>query len=244
VKRKIKNKKPKSRVLGYSLVILAAIILVAGGVYFFSDFFRTYSFEDAVKEIQKIDENHNVSFSDYEKGLEYIYSHPPKYPLNAGQIEPIVRGYAKIRGNEAVNLFVDFRKNLLEADKYYKLSQKTYKADPHTYGLRCSYLPYIQESAKNQNLSAQKLNASVTSLSLLKEKYPDNFEMLNISDSWIKLYSAIQEDFKAEISYKAGMFDSFCSNNTSNSTRKITRAANSTQNISANITVSSNRTTS
>ena len=197
---------------------MAAIVLIIGLVAFLCFFTVRYSFEDAVKEVEKIDARHNISFSDYDKGIEYLYTHPPRDPLNSGEIDPVIREYSRIKGDEPVNLFIDFRKNFFEADKYYKLSHKTYKADLHKYGMQCKNEQYIAESLGNKNISAQRMNASLMSLLLLKEKYPDNFKMLGISEEWIGLYHDLQIDFKAEMRYNEDLFKEFCSNQTTNIT--------------------------
>lgn|SRR3989338_6632028 len=217
--KKKKSKKQRS-IFRYVPVLLAVIVIAIGAIAFifqnsFMEFFKTqYSFEDAVNAIEKIDAKYNVSFSDYDEGLEYLYHHPPRDPLNAGEIGPILEDYSRISGDEPVNLLVGFRKNFLEADKYYKLSKKTVKADLSNYGLQCKNEPYIFESIENQNISIQKINESLSSLLLLKEKYPENFAILDISDKWIDLYQDIIIDSQAEITYKIDFFNQFCLNQT------------------------------
>ncbi|MEM4336532.1 MAG: hypothetical protein QXG86_00835 [Candidatus Woesearchaeota archaeon] len=213
-----KKKKENYNIIKYLPVVGASIFIIIGLVFLFLKPYTMgiYSFEGAVVKVSKIDSKYNVSFSDYSRGLEYLYSHPPRDPLNSREIDPIIEEYSKISGDEATNLFIDFRKNLLLADKYYKLSQKTYRADLHKYGIKCSNAPYIFESINNQNISAHVLNKSVSSLLLLKERYPEKFEKLNISESWINLYKNIPIDFEAEIKYKIDLFNSFCANKTTN----------------------------
>jgi hypothetical protein len=222
-KMNAKKSKKKKNAFRYIPVMLAAIVLALGIFAFVSEpsfigFFNTrYSFDDAVKAVEKIDAKYNVSFSDYSKGLMYLYSHPPKDPLNAWKIDLVLKDYSKISGDEPANLFVNFRENLLEADKYYKLSRKTYKSDIH-YAVVCKNRQYFMESLENKENSLQRINTSLSSLISLKQNYPENFAVLNISEDWINLYSDIQEDFTAEIKYDAETFNSFCSNQTINIT--------------------------
>ncbi|MBW3022713.1 hypothetical protein KY308_01250 [Candidatus Woesearchaeota archaeon] len=226
MKKKGKNQSKEKHLskLSYIPIFLAAAIMAIGFVSFVMDpvFFGLFtgkveSFEDAVQMVQKIDSEHNISFSDYDNGFYYIYHNPRADPLNVGEIDDILKQYSRIHGDEAVQLFIDFRMNLLEAEKYFKISKKSSKGDIFEYGLRCRNEPYIFESIENQNISAQRISASTTSLLALKSKYPDEFSLLGISDDWIDLYLAMPEDFQAEIEYTLENFNKFCLNSTSES---------------------------
>jgi len=205
----------KIRKLALPIVIIAFVALLLVVLLKIYPIKIASSFEEAVSIIDEIDKSHNISFSDYERGIPYLIS-KPRYPnpLNTPEIDILVREYKSIIGDEAVNLFTSFRAHLAEAEKYYKLSTKTYRADIHHYGISCSNREYVVESISNINKSIDELNLSVKSITNLKQKYPQNFNFLNISENWIKLMNDSMVDFQAEIDYKITEWNKFCKNNT------------------------------
>jgi len=173
------------------------------------------SLEKAVEIVDKIDEEHNISFSDYKNGIYYLQSNP-RYPnpFNFDEMDTVVREYKSVWGNEPVNLFIDFRSFLVEAEKYYRLSLKSSKGDLAKYGVSCSNRQYVLDSINNTQKSIEKLNLMLQSLGSLKQKYPDEFNFLNISNKWIKLMNTTAEDFQGEIDYKKDTWNRLCGNST------------------------------
>jgi len=211
-----KKREQKRNYLRFIPLVLAAIVLAAGIAVFVSEptilgfFNRQYSFSDAWSAVKSIENAHNVSFSDYDRGFDYVYRHPPKDPLNVNDVDPLVSEYDKISGDKSITLLVNSRKDFFEAYRYYLLSKKTYKADIHLYPLVCSNRQYIEESAENQKRAAEKLNSSVSYIIALQDSYPEYFSELGISEKWISLYSAIPEDLQAEINYKIDAYNALC----------------------------------
>jgi len=208
----------KSNLKQYLILIFSVLVILF--VFFLVFKQKHYSFDEAVEKINRIDERHNVSFSDYQKGLFYLRYHP-RYPnpFNVDEIKEVIKEYSKINGDEPTNLFVDFRKNLLEAEMNYRLSYKNYKGDIQNYPLQCRNKNYVYESVAYQNESIREINEMLTNLSLLKERYPIEFSKLNISEDWIKLMNNTIVDFQADIDFKLETFNQFC--NKSNETALV-----------------------
>lgn len=176
-------------------------------------------FGSAVNKISKIDKANNISFSDYSNGLEYLRTHP-RYPdpLNLNEIDPILEKYNKISGSEAVNLYVSFRRNLLLSEKYHQLAYKTYKGVTEEYGIRCSWKDYILESIDNQKKCVEAGTKAVKDIRELKEKYPDKFNQLNISDEWLTNTKNFYIDYEGDVGKKENDYRYFC---VLNMTKKI-----------------------
>jgi hypothetical protein len=178
---------------------------------------KAKTFEDAVRLVSKIDANHNISFSDYKKGIFYLESHP-RYPnpFNFDEMDVVLNEYGSIvaeSSDESARLFVDFRKQLVEAEKYYRLSRSSSKGDLHQYGVSCKNYPYYVSSLENTNASIEKIELMLETLKDLKEKYPENYNSLNLSGDWVKLMNDEITDFNAEMKYKIDLWDQFCIGN-------------------------------
>ncbi len=208
-----KNEKPrKNRWVGIAVIVVVFALILF--LFSYSAFFsgrKASTFGEAVQMVEEIDSAHNISFSDYQRGLYYLEDNP-RYPnpLNFDEMEVVLEEYDEIRGDGNVELFTDFRINLLEAEKYYRLSQKSYKADLHNYGLRCKNEPYILESINNTGKSVENIREMLANLDELNEKYPEDFNSLNISGEWIKIMANEIIDLEAEASYKKAFFNNFC----------------------------------
>jgi hypothetical protein len=232
VKEKAKKIEAKKRMPKWILpAIIIAAIIAAVFVIWQSGIFGRYapSFNDAVKMVGGIDKAHHISFSNYQKGIYYLESHP-RYPnpFNFDEMGSVAKEYRSIVGNEAVKLFIDFRSNLVEAEKYYRLSKKSSRGQPGTYGVECKNEPYFLEALNNTEKSIEKVNLMLESLGQLREKYPSEYESLNISDNWVKLMNNTPVDFTAEMQYNKDVFYQFCNktnstNSTINSTINLTQ---------------------
>lgn len=210
-KKRIKKKKTNYFAICMFVVAVALIIFI-----FISTFKqKTYTFDEAVKKISQIDSRHNISFSDYEKGLFYLRA-KPRYPnpFNVAEMQEVLEEYSAIVGDRAANLFVDFRKNLLEAEMHYRLSYKRWEGDIQNNPLQCKNKGYIAESIAHQNSSIKKINAMLINVTELKVNYPNEFSKLNISEKWIKLMNDTITDFNGDITYKLDFYNRFCLNKT------------------------------
>lgn len=172
-------------------------------------------FTEAVKRINEIDNNYGISLSDYENGMEYLRAEP-RYPnpINPDDIDFIVEKYSEIWGSEPVNLYVSFRKNLLLAEKHYKLAYKSYKGVIEKYGIRCSYKEQILESFENQRNSAQFGQQAISDLKQLRENYPEEFNYLNITDEWITTNKNFFTDLEGDVGRQERKYEYFCLNMT------------------------------
>jgi len=208
-----KKEKPKSGRWVLPAVIIVFIVLLAVVLWFLFPVKIAKDFGQAVSFADEIDKAHNISFSDYSRGIYYLISNP-RYPnpLNPDEIETLTREYGMVYGSESVKLFTGFRINLANAEKYYKLSGKTYKANLHDYGINCKSRDAVVESIENLNKSIQNLNIAINNIAELEQKYPSEFGILNISQDWINLINASGEDFQAEIEYKITEWNKFCNN--------------------------------
>jgi hypothetical protein len=213
---------------------LAILVLLLCTACSMTEFFRgnnlneASNFNGTVDKINAIDKENNISFSDYENGLEYLRTHM-RYPdpLNTDEIDPIIKEYAEITttGEEAAGLYVSFRKNILLSEKHYMLAYKSYKGDIKKYGVRCSFNESILESFSNQNKSIALGRDALQDIKALKEKYPNEFSQLNISDEWMEMMDDFYTDSEGDLGYKNQQYEYFCivrpqkiQNNTLNST--------------------------
>ncbi len=219
VKKKISKKKnsvsekteAKSKKPFFILIIIAVAIIVTLMLVIFP---KAYSFEEAVQKVEKIDNSYNISFSDYSKGLYYLQYNPRyPHPLNPPEMDEIIKKYSSIKGEEPVELFIDFRTSLMEAEKHYRQSKKSYKGEPVKYGVYCSQSEKLNASIENTEKTIEKMKEALSSIEKLRQEYPEKFEMLEISEDWIDLLSDEAIDFKAEIRYKRETFDEICYGN-------------------------------
>ena len=190
------------------LAILALLLCTACSM---AGFFTGNNFNDAVAKINKIDAANNISFSDYSNGLEYLRMHP-RYPdpLNINEIDPIINKYAKVVGTADTNIYVSFRKNLLLSEKHYMLAYKTYKGDTEKYGIDCSYNESILESFQNKNMSIKLGRNALQNINELKEKYPNEFSQLNISDEWLTNAKNFYIDLEGSLGHQKEIYNYFC----------------------------------
>ncbi len=200
------------------LAILALLLFTSCSM---AGFFTGNNFKDAVNKINAIDKENGISLSDYENGLEYLRLHP-RYPdpLNIEEIDPIIEKYSKVTGDEAANLYVSFRKNLLLSEKHYMLAFKTYKGNIEKYGIRCSYNESILESFSNQNKSISFGTDALKNIKELKEKYPNEFSQLNISDKWLTNTKNTYIDTEGNLGHQKELYNYFCVEKHQNNTLK------------------------
>lgn len=197
------------------VAISVIVIIIAAGVASYFIFFadsRATSFNKAVNLISEIDEAHQISFDSYEKGIYYLESHP-RYPnpFNFNEMDQVISEYSALKADDkAANLYIDFRINLLEAEKYYRLSKKSARSDIHLYGIRCRDAPIVVESIHNIYNSIDELNQTFETLMKLKEKYPKNYNSLELSEEFVDKISKESIDFEAEITFKTDNWKDFC----------------------------------
>ncbi len=200
---------------------LAILVLLLCTACSMAEFFTGNNFNYAVAKINKIDAANNISFSDYSNGLEYLRMHP-RYPdpLNINEIDPITKEYSKVVGAETTNLYASFRKNLLLSEKHYMLAYKTYKGDIEKYGIICSNNESILESFQNKNMSIEFGRNALQNINELKEKYPNEFSQLNISDEWLTNTKNFYIDLEGSLGHQKELYNYFCIIKQKNSTLK------------------------
>ncbi len=198
------------------IVLAAFVVAMQKPEWFkFLSIKRAGSFSEGMELVNKIDRAHNISFSDYSRGIYYLSSHP-RYPnpLNFEEMDKVTGEYQTVVGDDAVNLLADFRSYLVEAEKYYRLSGKTYKSNLDKYGVSCKNAPDVNESIGNKLKSIENINLMLGALENLKQNHTQEYNSLNLSEVWVNKIAAEAVDFRGEIKYNQDLWNRFCGNKT------------------------------
>ena len=167
-------------------------------------------------QLDAIDARHNVSLNDYHNGLTWLRSHPRwPNPFNVPEIEQVLEEYGALLPDSATSpkpeaLLLTFRIALLEAERHYKLSYKSSLGDIIRYPLKCSNREYILDSINHQNASIEALGRALSAISDLREYYPKEYALLNLSEEMLQKLANERVDFEAEIAFKEESYNAFC----------------------------------
>lgn len=167
-------------------------------------------------QLDAIDARHNISFSDYHNGLAWLRDHPRwPNPFNVPEIEQVIEEYAALLPDSAGSssaeaLLLVFRIAILEAERHYKLSYKSSRGDIIRYPLKCSNAEYILDSIAHQNASVEALDRALSAAAELRERYPEEYALLNLSEELLQKLGNERIDFEAEIAFKLESYNAFC----------------------------------
>lgn len=229
VKKKSVEQKPVREAKGRKWVLPVLIIVFIAIVVFviylqwpnmskmFADR-HADSFDEAVKIVGEIDQSHNISFSQYEKGIYYLDSNP-RYPnpFNFDEMDVVIKEYNSIKSansvKSAVELFKSFRINLVDTERYYRMSKKSGRADLQKNGVSCKNEPYVNESIANKRKAIDSANEMFAALDTLKKDYTVEYNSLNLSEKWVDLIKNIPVDLEAEITFTQQTWNQFCGPN-------------------------------
>ncbi|MBT3262249.1 hypothetical protein HN592_06160 [Candidatus Woesearchaeota archaeon] len=136
-------------------------------------------FEKTLKQVEKIDSQYGISLDDYGQGLSYFDTHARTVPLNAEEIDQVISKLEALKQekDEDSLAYINFRINLLNAEKFYKRASRRPFAGIHD-ALRCSRQQDILISI---NDARKSINASTDAV----ESYMREEVKINLTESWV-----------------------------------------------------------
>ncbi len=164
--------------------------------------------KDTIEQVDEIDAKYNVALSNYENGLTWFDTNVREpTPLNSDEIDELITELNLLKqGKEELSLdYIEFRINLFQAEKLYKIASRRPFA---------SYKNYIRCDKKDDLLlSYDEAKQAVDFVEKAMELYPNLKKYIEIDSSWLKKTELDNEQILGIVYEKEDIVIEYCNEN-------------------------------